>query len=53
MQSVRVKIVRMKVGGSNKPHTIVKQGNQQAMKNHCIGNVRHMKLIKTDQLITL
>ena len=53
MQAIGVQAIGMEVGGGHKPYTIGKQGIQQAMQNHRVGDVGHMKLIKTDELIAL
>ena len=49
VQPVGVKIIGFEVGGGDKAHPVLKQSRQQAMKNHGVGDVGHMKLIKTNQ----
>ena len=52
VKTVRIQPVRVKVRCGDKPYAVMKQRRQQAMKNHRVGNIRHMKLVKADQFIT-
>ena len=53
VQAVRVEFIGLEVGRGDKPHTVVKQRHQQAMQNHGVRNVCHMKLVKANQSIPL
>ena len=46
-------VVGLEVGSGDKTHAIFKQGHQQAVQNHGIGNVGYMKLVKANELIAL
>ena len=50
VQAVGVKVIRLEVGGGDKAHTILEQRHQQAVQDHGVGHVGHMKFVKTDQL---
>ena len=51
MQAIRVQTIGREVGGGHKAHAIGKQRLQQAIENHGVCDVGHMKLVKTDQLV--
>ena len=51
VHATRVQIVGLEVGGRDKAHAVVKQGVEQAVQDHGIGDVGHMELVKTNQLV--
>ena len=53
MQAVGVQVVGFEVGGGDKTHTVGKQCVQQPVQDHGVGDVRHVKFVKTDQFVTL
>ena len=53
VEPIGIQIVRLEIGGGYQTHTIFKQGIEQAMQDHGIGDVRHMKLVKTYQPVFL
>ena len=53
MQTIWVQVVGLEVGSGDETHAIFKQGNQQAVQDHGVGNVGHMKLVKANELIAL
>ncbi len=53
VQAVGVEAIGREVGGGDKAHAVVEQRQQQAVEDHRIGDVRHMELIKADELVLL
>ena len=53
MQTVGVQVVGLEIGGGDKTHTIGKQGVQQAVQDHRVGDVCYVELIETDEFVAL
>ena len=52
VQAIRVEPIRMEVRCRDDAHPVIEQRFQQAMQDHRVGDVRHMKLIETDEAET-
>ena len=53
VEPIGVQVIGFEVGRGDKAHTVVKQGIQEAMQDHGVGDVGHMKFIKTNELVLL
>ncbi|OIQ68044.1 hypothetical protein GALL_503700 [mine drainage metagenome] len=49
MESIRIQIIGFEVGSGDQANPIVKQCREQTLENQGIGDIRDMKLVKTDQ----
>ena len=49
VQAIRVQLVGPKVGGGDDGHAVRKQGRQQPVQDHRVGDVGHVKLVEANQ----
>ena len=53
MQTIWVQVIGLEIGRGDKAYAMVEQGIQQAVQNHGVRDIGHMKFVKTYQLETL
>jgi hypothetical protein len=53
VQPAGIQVVGLEIGGGDEAHAVLEQRHQQPMKNHRVGDVRHVELVEADELVAL